>query len=302
MSGGRSPFKRVRAGATPATDPEGLFKELKNRSTDVRDLYAHQADILREYYGKHLNSTDVSLELPTGSGKTLVGLLIAEYRRRFLRERVLYLCPTKQLANQVGRHAKDYGIEARVFVGRKREYNPTDVSLYRSAKVVAVSTYSGLFNTNPGLYDPQAIILDDAHSAETYIASMWSVAIGRKENRELYLKVLEIFDGDLPPQFSTTIHQEPRPRNPPKPEMIPFGALHRSLAALRAVLNSAIPGPDETDLYFPWTSVRDGLHACHVYISWDGILIRPLAPPTLTHKPFARATASVHVGDLGARR
>jgi len=295
MSGGKSPFKRVRAGATLTTDPEGLFKELKNRSADIHDLYAHQADILRAYYGSHLKSSDVSLELPTGSGKTLVGLLIAEYRRRYLGERVLYLCPTKQLAYQVGRHAKEYGIEARVFVGSKREYNPTDVSLYRSAKVVAVSTYSGLFNTSPGLYDPQAVILDDAHSAETYIASMWSVAIDRQENPDLYRRVLELFEGELPSQFTATLHPESRPRNPQKPEMVPYGALHRSLAALQAVLDSAIPSPEETDLFFPWTTVRDGLHACHVYVSWDGILIRPLTPPTLTHKPFAGATQRIYM-------
>lgn len=292
---GKGPFKRVRAGGIPATDPEGLFKELKNRSTDIHDLYAHQADILREYYAKHLDSSDVSLELPTGSGKTLVGLLIGEYRRRFRGERVLYLCPTKQLAHQAGGHAKDYGIEARVFVGSKRDYSPADVSLYRAGNIIAISTYSGLFNTNPGLYDPQVIILDDAHSAETYIASMWSVSIDRHDDSELYAKVLGIFEEDLPSQFAATLHQESRPHDAPKPEMIPYGALQRSLAGLREVLNSAIPSPDDPDLYFPWTTVREGLHACQVYLSWETILIRPLIPPTLTHKPFAGATQRVYM-------
>jgi len=75
MTGGKSPFKRVRAKKTPPTDLEGLFKELKNRSPEIRDLFAHQAVILRAYSESHLDSSNVSLELPTGSGKTLVGAL-----------------------------------------------------------------------------------------------------------------------------------------------------------------------------------------------------------------------------------
>lgn len=42
-------------------------------------------------------------------------------------------------------------------------------------------------------------------------------------------------------------------------------------------------------------AIRDGLQACHVYISNDTILIRPYIPPTLTHKPFADADQRVYM-------
>src|SRR6266545_811225 len=67
---------------------------------------------IKEYAKKQ----DVALELPTGAGKTLVGLLLAEYRRKALNERVVYLCPTQQLAYQVGQHAQKYGIGVRVLL------------------------------------------------------------------------------------------------------------------------------------------------------------------------------------------
>jgi superfamily II DNA or RNA helicase len=54
-----------------------------------------------ERYEGHVGRTDLALELPTGTGKTLVGLLIAEWRRQTGNERVLYLCATRQLAHQV---------------------------------------------------------------------------------------------------------------------------------------------------------------------------------------------------------
>lgn len=295
MSKEKSPFKKIAVKKTLPTDIEALFKELKNRSPDVRDLFAHQADILREYQSAHISSTDVSLELPTGSGKTLVGLLIAEYRRRVIKERVLYLCPTRQLVNQVAKHAKDYGIDARVFVGSKRTYNKRDEALYRSGDIIAISTYSGLFNVSPGLYDPQTIILDDAHSAETYIASMWSVNISRIDNEKLYSDILQLFEKDLPVQLVDDLRSQKKTRASARSEKIPFGAFFQHLPALRELLTNEIPNPDESDLYFAWSVIRDGLHACHVYISWDAILIRPYIPPTLTHRPFATANQRVYM-------
>lgn len=47
---------------------------------------------------------------------------------------------------------------------------------------VAVTTYSSLFNTNPFFKQPHTVILDDAHSAENYIANFWSVEIDKNSH------------------------------------------------------------------------------------------------------------------------
>ena len=67
-----------------------MFRDL-NRHPSVKFLYSHQDKILEQYYSKHINNKDVALELPTGASKTLVGLLIAEYRRRVFKEKVVFL-------------------------------------------------------------------------------------------------------------------------------------------------------------------------------------------------------------------
>lgn len=89
-----------------------MFRDL-SRDADVRFLWGHQDRIL-ERYEEHVGTADVALELPTGTGKTLIGLLIAEWRRQARDERVLYMCPTRQLAHQVGALAQRYGIDAQV--------------------------------------------------------------------------------------------------------------------------------------------------------------------------------------------
>lgn len=94
-------FKLSSTDTCKISDAEALFRDLKNRDPKIQHLWSHQADIIRDYH-THIDHRDIALELPTGTGKTLVGLLIAEWRRRTLRERVIYLCPTRQLAYQVG--------------------------------------------------------------------------------------------------------------------------------------------------------------------------------------------------------
>jgi len=294
MSSSKSPFRHVRIKKQHEEDIEALFKDIKNRSPEIKDLYAHQADILREYYKTNITSSDVGIELPTGSGKTLVGLLIAEWRRRSLNQRSLYLCPTKQLAYQVYDQSKDYGINTRVFVGPKRAYDNKDLTLYRTAKTIAITTYSGLFNVSPGIYDPQTIILDDAHGAETYIGSMWSLNISREDNDELYSRILAIYEKDLPAHFIGVIHRGNRDHVTYKTEKIPFGAFYRNLPILRDVLDSYIDDED-LDLFFSWNIIRNGLGACHVYVSYDAILIRPYIPPTLLHKPFSDAEQRIYM-------
>jgi Rad3-related DNA helicase len=92
--------------------PRALFRDLP-RDADVKFLWAHQDRVLEEYETR-TGVTDLALELPTGTGKTLIGLLIADWRRRHKHERALYVCPTRQLAHQVGGQAARYGISAKV--------------------------------------------------------------------------------------------------------------------------------------------------------------------------------------------
>src|SRR5690242_17600160 len=67
-------------GSNGPETPEALF--LDTRTRKVPGLLSHQADVLRKYAKDATKRSDVALQLPTGSGKTLVGLLIAEWRRR----------------------------------------------------------------------------------------------------------------------------------------------------------------------------------------------------------------------------
>ena len=80
-------FKKTPPPAAAPDSPDQLFRDLPRRK--YNGLLDHQGQILRTYAKDAVSSPDVGLQLPTGSGKTLVGLLIAEWRRRKFGERAV---------------------------------------------------------------------------------------------------------------------------------------------------------------------------------------------------------------------
>jgi hypothetical protein len=128
-------------------------------------------------------------------------------------ERVAYLCPTRQLAKQVGLQAKRYGIRAHVLVGKQRDYDSVCFDEYQRGAATAVTTYSGLFNTNPRIDSPNTIILDDAHSCENYISSLWSVELTRRDHPKLFTGLCDLIEPALPAPFASRLASQNPPRN-----------------------------------------------------------------------------------------
>lgn len=117
MAKKRPPFRKQKIEPTYTT-PEELFAKLPNRANTHGYLRGPQADALRDYASLK-DKCDIACELPTGTGKTTVGLLIAEWRRRQTGDRVAYLTLTNQLAKQVLREAVKLGINCANLAGTK---------------------------------------------------------------------------------------------------------------------------------------------------------------------------------------
>lgn len=278
-------------------DPESLFRDLRKKT--VPGLLSHQADLLRSYLAVHTKYSDIALQLPTGSGKTLVGLLIAEWRRRKYGERVVYLCPTRQLVNQVAQQATGkYGIDVHAFTGSRANYDAQTSSEWMNAETVAITTYSSLFNTNPFFDEPNLIILDDAHSAENYVASFWSLLIDRSKHAAAFAALAGVITPLLPASDRSRMAAGSDTADHQWVEKLPTPVFQSIVPEIVALLDEHTQG---NKLRYPWSELRDSLHACHLYISQRTILIRPLIPPSSTYAPFASATQRLYMSaTLGA--
>jgi hypothetical protein len=270
--------------------PEKILLELPRRK--IPGVLLHQGQMMQKYVAEAQAASDVALQLPTGSGKTLVGLLIGEWLRRKNQERVVFLCPTRQLVNQVVQQAEQqYGQSVHGFVGSKYNFDAAAKADYQAARRIAISTYSALFNINPFFDTPNVIICDDAHAAENYIASMWSLRVQRTnpEHTALHAALADLlkpfldatdfgrFTGEIDANLADAAWVE----------KLPTPAFATIAAEFVGIVDQYV-GPVE-DLRYTWRLLRDSLHACHVYMTPQEIFVRPLIPPTWTHQPFASA-------------
>ena len=288
-------FKKPITKSAVPDSPDRLFNDLPRRKH--ASLFDHQGQTLRSYVDKALNDKDVAIQLPTGSGKTLVGLLLAEWRRRKFNERVVFLCPTRQLVNQVVEEANSkYGLHVQGFIGSAKFYTPEAKSAYLDGNRVAVTTYNSLFNTRPFFNNADVIIIDDAHAAESYLQSLWTFSVSRIEESDkiLYKAICGVLKSVLPEQnFARLSGAWSGIEDATWVDKIPTKKLLTIAQDLRATINAHLSS--ENDQRYAWSMLQDHLNACQLYVSSNEILIKPLIPPTWVHSPFEKAKQRIYM-------
>ena len=278
--------------------PEEMYLRgaLPRTADAVSSLWIHQGDVLRAYAEKHQSTSDLALELPTGTGKTLPGLLIAEWVRRKEEGPVIYATPTKQLANQVFATAKAEGVPACLLIGSHHEWSATDESDVVGGEALAITTYNSIFNSSPKLPDARLILLDDAHAGEQFVGEQYGVTVRRNEAEWTYLAVLDALRPFLSDLQIQRLQGQPDP-----------GAHHQVRLVLPAIDPSALSALDsvlsqlEKPHNFQFAMLRSGLASCCVYLSYGGIQIRPMIPPTFENNVFSHAGQRIYLSaTLGA--
>ncbi len=286
MTKKRPSFRKPKA-QQAYSSPEELFANLSNRSNSHGYLRAPQVDALRDYE-KMQNESDIAFELPTGTGKTLVGLLIAEWRRRRTGAKVTYLALTNQLAKQVIREAEKLGIDCADIAGSRDTREPAEIGKYKAAQAIGITTYSNLFNVNPVVQASDVIVFDDAHGGEQFVADMWTVKVRKQEYSEVHNDLLTILRPVLTDSQYRIITDESE-----------FGSVELANAhgnsALISEIIEIIDKVNNSELYFPWSMIRNNLNACFIFVSLNEIVIRPLIPPTHTHEPFSGTNQRIYM-------
>lgn len=267
--------------------PVAMYHDNKSANKTIMGLLDYQRDMLEEYI-KQYSAKNIAIELPTGSGKTLVGLVIGEYRRRREREKVVFLCPTNQLVNQVVEHANNkYGIKAIAFCGKQAEYSDKNKSDFLRAEAIGVTTYSSLFVQNTFFSDVDVIIMDDVHSSEGYIIDNWTLNIEKRE--ELFQILADYFReyiGEI--EYKRMIGREEEQQIDSWCNVIPSALLSADLNTLENIIDANIQNTNYSNI-FSWKRIRENLKECNIYIEKGRIQIRPWIAPTMTHTPFAKA-------------
>jgi hypothetical protein len=258
-------------------------------STRYKELRPAQVLALQGY-AAHRTEADVAAELPTGYGKTLVALLIADIS---LEQglTVAHLTGNNQLSDQVIEQSLGLpGLDAVKFSGGN--YPPAGLAAYHDARAVGVMNYWTYFNSSPKVEPADVVIFDDAHLAEQPLAGLFAIRIDRRSQSDLYNRMCDLVlaHTDLYPSVEMMREDSAGPTTPP--ELLAF--THWNAIADRAadLLSTRLP---KSDAQFVWPTVRPHLVACGVLVGPSAIEIRPYHPPTQTLPGYRHARQRLYL-------
>lgn len=277
----------------PATNPyEALFA--RHRSATVPTLWGWQSEVLEAYTGV---AGDAAVELPTGTGKTLIGLLAGEGFRETEGGPVAYLAGNKQLAQQVERQARDLGFPIVRFQGPKDTWASRDVRAFNFGESMGVMNYWNYFNASPGVEPAGMLILDDVHLLEGPLRDLFTVCIRRGET--LYNDVLaRVVARCSYYSLADDLLNGVEPMR--APEMLVFPDSAELADEVRDLLDERLV--DGSEAWWAWQRVRDRLEVCCWLVSARAVTFTPYIPPTQTmphfEQPSRRLYLSATVGSV----
>ena len=283
----------------------GFLAELN--SSKFRILRPGQQSVLDAYTSGFEDVPDVAIELPTGAGKTLIALLIAEHKRR-LQQKVAILSANKTLASQMHQECQELGIPADLMQGPGFQISSPVKRRYHRARSVAIMNYWVYFNQNPVIDPADFLVMDDAHLAEHCLHSLYSVEINRLAHNSLFdLLISELYHKF--PEYSVLADGlDPNSHSTRPPELLSFIDQTTVCERIAKIIDNSTILKSDKDLKFRWDRLRDKLNQANIYLARDSIWIRPYIYPLISNShystPSQRLYMSATIGDPGdlARR
>lgn len=271
-------------------NPVELYNDL-DRSSKTGPLRPVQEQVLLEWFNNRMDDKDVIIKLHTGEGKTLIGLLVLQSKINKGEGPCVFVCPNKFLADQVFYEAKKFGIKVCLI-----DDNNCFPSEFVEGKTILLTHVQKMFNgkTIFGLDNQyrkvNTIVMDDAHACLDAIKQAYTIRILRKEQKEVYDSLLNLFEDSLKEQGEGTFVDIKNNSDYESVLMIPYWDWINKVSEIIDILSSVI---EENFVKFTWNLVRDELEKCDAYVNGKEIQIVPHAFDVSRFGSFHRATQRI---------
>lgn len=277
MSLSKLPIKTTKR--STATRPSEIFRSLTLRGS-IQNIWEPQAEALNEW-DKTRESPDVAIQMNTGGGKTLVGLIIAQSLVNETQGKVLYVCPTNQLVEQTAEKAQECGIQTATYM--KSLWSNTPV--YDQALGPCLTNYAAVFNgksifRNSGV---KGIIFDDAHVAGNFVRGQYTLKIPKEHLA--FPEISNLFKNHFVRNGQTQQFEDATNGDWMSLLFVPTFEIQANVESLRKIL---IKHNIDKDHVFVWVHLKDHLSRCAILISGSRIEITPALLP-MNNLPYFRA-------------
>lgn len=284
-------LKKLKLSVPPSkkpSDPLEVFNKLTLRGS-IENIWEPQAEALREWNRVRSNS-DVVIQMNTGGGKTLVGLMIAQSLVNELNRRVLYVVPNNQLVEQTLRKAAELGIQPAARY--KKQWRHQEA--FQAAETFCITNYAAVFTGHSTFHDKDvaALVFDDAHVAEGTIRDQFTIKVS--SGSDLFNSIIALFRPHFVNTIGATKLQDISRGSEHSLLFVPTYLVWKHAQELRALLVDAGVTTDNS-LKFPWDYLADHLPHCCVFIAASGIEISPPVIPIHALPYFTKQVRRVYL-------
>lgn len=267
-------FSKINTGNTSNTaiHPREIFTALPSKKEGKfqypRDV---QTQVWENWFSRR-NEKDLVIKMNTGSGKTVVGLLILKSCLNEGKGPAVYVVPDNYLVKQVAGEAKDLGIEVTEDTNSHRFLSGKAILIINIYKLVnGLSVFGvgdGGIKINVG-----SIIIDDAHACLDTVEEQFLLTVDSLE--PAYKEIYKCFQESLRQQ-SITKEAEIDNRERDVYMQIPFWSWQSKISEISKIL---IKNKDSDWLKFVWPLMRESLPLSRCVISSERIEISPHCIP-----------------------
>lgn len=273
-------------------DPLEIWNGL-DRAVGKEYLRPIQEQVLSLWF-KQRTRPDTIIKMNTGTGKTLVGLMMLQSSLNEGLGPALYLCPDKYLVKQVLDQAKQFGVNCVAF----SDTSPGIPSEFSNSEAILVTNVKKFFNGKSVFgvkggprppADVGTLLLDDAHTCVEQMRSQFTIVLGNQH--PAYSKLLSLFGSSLKQQRPGTF-AEICANDFSKFLAVPYWSWLESQEALITILSEH---RDDDELRFTWPLLKDILPICDCVISGSKLQIAARVAQPHTLPSFGTAKRKVYL-------
>ena len=271
------------------TSPRDIFQALPARAAGFGYLRDVQGQVL-DAWNQRRTERDLVIKMNTGSGKTIVGLLILQSSLNEGVGPALYVAPSPYLEEQAAEQAARLGIPV---VG------DLESTRYTASKAIAIinihklvngrSVFGGPGNSRPSPVPIGTVVIDDAHAALATVEAQSTIVL--PSTHRLYGALLDMFRGDLSQQSETKL-LDIEQGDTTAELRVPFWAWADRSSDVLKLLKSA---KDDDSLKFTLWLVADLLKISSAVFTAESLEIRPPFPPIDRITSFAQAPRRIYL-------
>ena len=254
---------------TKTIEPREIFMTLPSKTSG----YGYPRDVQSEVWKKWFdirNEKNVILKMNTGSGKTVVGLIMLQSCLNEEKGPAIYAVPDKYLVKQVVDEAKKLGISV---TEDKDDYS------YSNSKAILVTSIQTIVNGHSyfglresGNYPIGSIIIDDVHACMDKIIGQFMIKIDAET--DAYKELIAIFSPSLKEYNPNNYIDIVEMNDCRKSMLVPYWEWQRQQNNVYRILKK-YNNSDNNAIFFGLPLIDRSLETCDCIITASAIEITP---------------------------